>query len=131
LYRFFARLLLSSNRSVVQPRRCPARLANSMRFWGWGGNGTESYFQGVRPRTLYEIERTKLSRRRSRHPARAALAHLARTRTIATNAVLAAVLGVSREESVPNFTRRFQARLAADANISRQLRSLEAQLDGS
>ena len=80
--------------------------------------------------TSYGIERRELSRRGSRNPARAALAYVARTRTIATNAALAAVLGVSREESVPNFTRRFQAWLTTDAKVRKQLRSLEEQLDG-
>jgi putative transposase len=58
----------------------------------------------------YEIEHSELSRRGSRHPARAALVYLARSRTMATNAELAAMLGLSRAESVPNLTRRFGAR---------------------
>ena len=32
LYRFFARLPYKSKMPVIQPRRCPARLANSMRL---------------------------------------------------------------------------------------------------
>jgi putative transposase len=79
----------------------------------------------------YEIERTELSRRGNRHPARAALAYLARRRTAATNAELAAVLGVSRAESVPNLTRRFGAWLETDARVREQLRGLEEELDGS
>ena len=39
---------------------------------------------------MYGIKRAELSRRGSRHPARAALAYLARRRTAATNAELAA-----------------------------------------
>jgi hypothetical protein len=50
---------------------------------------------------FFEIERAELSLRGSRHPARAALAYLARSRTVATNAELAPMLGVSRAESVP------------------------------
>jgi putative transposase len=80
---------------------------------------------------LYEIERKELNRRGSRHPARAALAYLARRRTMATNTELAAVLGLSRAESVPNLTRRFAAWLATDAKVRRQLKTLEQELDES
>ena len=79
----------------------------------------------------YEIERTELGRRRNRHPARPALAYLARRRTAATNAELAAVLGVSRTESVPNLTRRFAAWLETEPRIRAQLRALEKELDKS
>jgi hypothetical protein len=72
-----------------------------------------------------------LRRRGSRHPARAALADLARSRTAATHAERAAVLGVSRAESVPNLTRRFAAWLATDARVREQLRCLEEELDES
>jgi hypothetical protein len=77
----------------------------------------------------YEIERTELSRRGSRHPARATLAYLARSRTMSTNADLAVTLGLSRAECVPNLTRRFTASLAADAKVRRQLKCLEEKLD--
>ena len=79
----------------------------------------------------YEVDRAELRRRGSRHPARAALAYLARSRTAATNAELAEVLGVSRAESVPNLTRRFAAWLATDARVREQLRGLEEELDES
>jgi putative transposase len=78
---------------------------------------------------FYEIERATLSQRGSKHPARAALAYLARSRTIATNAELAIMLGLSRAESVPNLTRRFAAWLASDRKVRKQLRGLEALLD--
>ncbi len=77
----------------------------------------------------YEIDRSELSRRGSRDPARAALAYLARSRTAATNAELAAMLGLSRADSVPNLTRRFGTLLATDARVGKQLRSLEETLD--
>jgi len=80
---------------------------------------------------LYEVDRAELRRRGSPHPARAALAYLARRRTAATNAELAAVLGLSRAESVPNLTRRFAAWLTTDARVREQLRGLEEQLDES
>jgi putative transposase len=79
----------------------------------------------------YAVDRAELRRRGSRHPGRAALAYLARSRTAATNAELAVVLGVSRAESVPNLTRRFAAWLATDARVRQRLRGLEEELDGS
>ena len=77
----------------------------------------------------YEIEPKELSRRGSRHPARAALAYLARSRTTATNTELATVLGLSRAESTPNLTRRFGAWLASDAKLRRKLKNLNERLD--
>jgi len=69
----------------------------------------------------YEIDRAELRRRGSRHPARAALAYLARRFTTVTNAGLVPELGVSRAESVPNLTRRFAAWLATDAKVRKRL----------
>ncbi len=53
----------------------------------------------------------------------------ARSRTMATNAELAKLLGLSRAESVPNLTRRFAAWLASDRKVRKQLRGLEEELD--
>jgi len=80
---------------------------------------------------LVRVDRAELRRggRRNRHPARAVLAHLARSRMAATNADLAAVLGVSRAESVPNFTRRLAAWLATAATVREQLRGLGEELE--
>jgi hypothetical protein len=80
---------------------------------------------------FYEIERAELSHCGGRHPARAALAYLARSRTMATNAELATLLGLSRAESVPNLTRRLAAWLASDGKVRKQLRGLEEELDES
>lgn len=80
--------------------------------------------------SAYGIGRADLGRRGSRHPARAALAYLARRRTAATNADLMSVLGVSRPESVPNLTPRFAARLSADVGLRCRYRRLEEVLDG-
>jgi putative transposase len=77
----------------------------------------------------YAINSAELAVRGSRHPARAALAYLARSRTVATNAELATILGVSRAECVPNLTRRFSTWLKTDAKVRRQLKSLEEQLE--
>ncbi len=79
----------------------------------------------------YAIDRSEMSHRGSRHPARAALVYLARSRTMATNTELAGLLGLSRAESVPDLTRLFDAWLATDAKLRRQLRSWEEELDRS
>jgi hypothetical protein len=76
-----------------------------------------SQFSGVDP--------AELKRPGSRHPARAALVYLARQYTVSTNAELVPVLGVSRPESIPNFTRRFQQRFQSNTEVSGQLRQLE------
>jgi hypothetical protein len=75
------------------------------------------------------MERAELSRRGSRHTARATLAYLTRSPTMSTNAELATTLGLSRAECVPNLPRRFAALLATDAGVRRNLRRLEDQLD--
>jgi len=77
----------------------------------------------------YGIKPLELARRGSRHPARAAMAYLARRHTTATNGELAAMLGVSRAESVPNLTRRFASWLSNDPQTRKQLRRLEDELD--
>jgi putative transposase len=79
----------------------------------------------------YGIERAELSQRGSRHPARPAMAYLARRHTAATNAELVAILGVSRAESVPNLTRRFDSWLASDRQVRKQLRRLEDELNAA
>jgi hypothetical protein len=78
-----------------------------------------------------EIERSELSRRGSRHPARAAWVYLARRRTMATYIELTVRLGLSRSESVPNLTWRFGDWLATDAKLRKKLRLLEIELDRS
>jgi putative transposase len=77
----------------------------------------------------YGIAPAELSNRGSRHPARAALAYLARQRTTATNAELMGLLGVSRPESVPNLTRRFGTWLSSDVRVRKQFRGIEEELD--
>jgi hypothetical protein len=77
----------------------------------------------------YQIEPAELSQRGSRHPARAVFVYLVKSHALATNAERAAVLGLSRAESVPNLTRRFRDRLSTDAKIRKQLRDLEEVLD--
>jgi hypothetical protein len=78
----------------------------------------------------YGIEHSELSRRGSRAPARAAMAYLARRYTAATNGELSGILGVSRAESVPNLTRRFEAWLSNDPRTRKQLKRLEDKLTG-
>jgi hypothetical protein len=76
----------------------------------------------------YGIEHSELGQRGSRHPARAAMAYLARRHTAATNGELTEILGVSRAESVPNLTRRFEAWLSSDSKVRKQLQRLENAL---
>ena len=76
----------------------------------------------------YGVESSELSRRGSRHEARAALAYLARRHTVATNASLAEVLGVSRPDSVPNLTRRFARWLTEQDEVRQRHKLLEDQL---
>lgn len=78
----------------------------------------------------YGIDPAELHRRGSPHPARAALAYIARRRTTATNADLMPILGLSRPESVPNLTRRFERWLTSDPETRRRYQQLEEELDG-
>jgi putative transposase len=77
----------------------------------------------------YQVGPTVLQRRGGRDEARAALAYVARLHTEATNAELAAVLGVTRADSVPNLTRRFARWLREREEVRERLRRLEDQLD--
>lgn len=79
----------------------------------------------------YGVDRAELSRRGSRHPARAALAYLARQATMATNAELVPVLGLSRPESVPNLTRLFAARLKISAPTRKAWTRLQRKLEAA
>ena len=76
----------------------------------------------------YNVTASELSRWGSRQETRAALAYLARRHTGATNASLAALLGVSRPDSVPNLTRRFARWLAESDEVASRFRRLEEQL---
>jgi hypothetical protein len=78
---------------------------------------------------VYDLEFSELKRRGSRQEARAAFAFLARRHTVATHAELARVLGVSRPDSVPNFTRRFSNWLRERREVRRRLQALEEQLE--
>jgi REP element-mobilizing transposase RayT len=76
----------------------------------------------------YDLAPSELARRGSRHEARPVLAHLAREYTECTHAELAPILGVSRPESVPNLTRRFDATLASRKDVRLRLNELEEAL---
>jgi hypothetical protein len=78
-----------------------------------------------------EIERPELSRRWSHHPARAALASLARSWTMATNPELATMLGLPRGEYLPSLSQRFATSLESDAKVRWQFKSLEQELGKS
>jgi hypothetical protein len=77
----------------------------------------------------FRVEHCELSRRGSRHPARAAFCYLARQHTAATNAELVPLLGLSRPESVPNLSRRYASRLRTSAQTRKELRDLKEALE--
>ena len=77
---------------------------------------------------FYGVDQAELKRRGSRHPARAALVYLARHYTVSTNAELVPVLGVSRPESIPNLTHRFQHTLQRNTEVTGQLRQIAQML---
>ena len=79
----------------------------------------------------YGVEQSELSQRGSRHPARAAMAYVARRHTTVTNGRRKIILGVSRAESVPNLTRRFEGWMTTDSQIRERLGRLEAVLNGA
>jgi hypothetical protein len=79
----------------------------------------------------YGIERSELSQRGSRHPARAAIAYLARRPTAATNGELTKIVGMSRAESVPNLTGRFETWLLNESRVCKQLGRLRNELNST
>jgi len=75
------------------------------------------------------VDRAELSCHENQHTARAALAYLARSRAAAADAVLAAVLGVSRTEAVLNALDRLCGGYDKQADTARQdLAIAEGQL---
>ena len=70
---------------------------------------------------FYGVEGTTLSRRHEPHLARAVAAWLCRRHTEASLRELAGWLGLSRADSVPNLTRRLEARLKAAPLLSDDL----------
>jgi REP element-mobilizing transposase RayT len=66
---------------------------------------------------FYDVEPALLAKRHDPHMARAVAAWLCRRHTEATLAALAEWLGLSRADSVPNLTRRFQARLKSQPEL--------------
>jgi hypothetical protein len=70
---------------------------------------------------FYGVEATSLSRRNDPHVARAVAAWLCRRHTEASLRELADFLGLSRADSVPNLTRRLEARLKESPELSGDL----------
>jgi hypothetical protein len=70
---------------------------------------------------FYGVDGTLLSRRHDPHLARAVAAWLCRRHTEASLRQLAEWLGLSRADSVPNLTRRLEARLKASPPLSDDL----------
>ena len=72
----------------------------------------------------YGVDRTALARRGDPHIARAAAAWLCRRHTEAPLRELAPLLGLSRADSVPNLTRRIDARLRTHPGLATDLRKI-------
>ena len=70
---------------------------------------------------FYGLDDASLSRRHDPHLARAVAAWLCRRHTEASLRELAEWLGLSRADSVPNLTRRLEARLKASPELSDDL----------
>ena len=71
--------------------------------------------------SFYGLDDAALSRRHDPHVARAVAAWLCRRHTEASLRELAARLGLSRPDSVPNLTRRIETRLKASPELSNDL----------
>jgi len=77
---------------------------------------------------FYGVDRSSLSRRYDPHLARAVAAWLCRRYTEASHRVLAERLGLSRADSVPNLTRRLDARLRTSPGLAQELEQIMAQV---
>ena len=76
---------------------------------------------GAAVTSCYGLDERALSRRHDPHVARAVAAWLCRRHTEASLRELAARLGLSRPDSVPNLTRRIETRLKASTELSNDL----------
>jgi putative transposase len=77
---------------------------------------------------FYGVDATLLSRRHDPHLARAVAAWLCRRHTTAPLRLLAERLGLSRADSVPNLTRRLEARLQASPSLAEELDAIMRQV---
>jgi REP element-mobilizing transposase RayT len=75
---------------------------------------------------FYGLDRSSLSRRHDPHLARAVAAWLCRRHTMAPLRVLAGRFGLSRADSVPNLTRRLEARLRTSPGLVGELDEIMA-----
>jgi putative transposase len=80
---------------------------------------------------FYGVDAALLSRNRDPHLARAVAAWLCRRHTAAPLRELAERLGLSRADSVPNLTRRVEARLKASPEMSRDLTEIMKRVSAS
>jgi hypothetical protein len=77
---------------------------------------------------FYGLDRACLSRRYDPHLARAVAAWLCRRYTQAPHRELAERLGLSRADSVPNLTRRLEARLRTSRWLAEELEQIMTQV---
>ena len=128
-------------RAIGDPHVSPGTVASGVTESGWPSTSTsdlrreERALQGDDLEWVVQtvcrhdgVDRSDLSRRGSRNPARAALAILARKYTPATLADLVPMLGVSRPECVPNLTNTFSTWLEGQAAARQNLETLQGRL---
>lgn len=91
--------------------------------------------RGLRPEEIldavaayYGVERSSLARPGDPHLARAVAAWLCRRHTQATLRQLAEPLGLSRPDSVPNLTRRIDAKIKSSPQIAQEVREILNQI---
>jgi AraC-like DNA-binding protein len=77
---------------------------------------------------FYGLESSALALRHDPHVAQSVAAWLCRRHAEATLGDLAARFGLSRADSVPNLTRRFEARLATSTRLAEELRQILRRL---
>ncbi|MGA7495284.1 MAG: transposase [Isosphaeraceae bacterium] len=91
------------------------------------GRDAEAIFRAVSKH--YGLDRSALARRGDPHIARAVSAWLCRRHSEAPLRELAPLLGMSRADSVPNLTRRMDARLRAQPKLADELQQIMARIE--
>ena len=77
----------------------------------------------------YGLDRSALAQRRDPHIARPVAAWLCRRHSEVPLHELAPLLGLSRADSVPNLTRRMDARLRAHPKLADELQQIMARIE--
>ena len=114
---FMARLRAPTDPPVEPPATGARRLA-----------GLDPAEVGGAVAAHYGLEPAALADRHGRHVARPLAAWLCRRHTDATLRDLAALLGLTRADSVPNLTRRIDARLKASTTLAGEVERIRERL---